>query len=117
MGGVAASVIIRAQTGTAGTVGGYNLRPLCSDSVEKVRKLKSRETIGRALIVVCKNDSRQRLSLNQCFVPETIAPAEPTFSTESAISGRHADQNIWPLHTKRRNRPLGFFGRGFRDEA
>jgi hypothetical protein len=61
-----------------------------TDSVEKVRKPKSRETISRASITMSKEDSRQLQSLNHCFVPVTIVPAEQTFSTQSTHSGNPA---------------------------
>jgi hypothetical protein len=35
-----------------------------------------------------KDDSMQRQSLNHCFVPATILPAERAFSTVSALSSR-----------------------------
>lgn len=60
--------------------------PLCADTVEKVRKLKSRETISRVSIAMSKDDSKQRQSLNHCFVAAAIVSAEQTFSTVSAKS-------------------------------
>jgi hypothetical protein len=55
---------------------------LMADSVEKARKLKSRGTISRSSIAMSKDDSKRRQSLNHCFVPATIVPAEQTFSTD-----------------------------------
>src|SRR6185436_20877442 len=62
-------------------------------NVEKVRKPKSRETISRASITMSKEDSRQLQSLNHCFVPVTIVPAEQTFSTwgNEAAAPRESD--------------------------
>lgn len=64
--------------------------PLLADTVEKVRKSNSRETISRASITVSKDDSRYRLSVNHCFAPAAIAAAEQTFSTVSAHSGHRS---------------------------
>jgi hypothetical protein len=70
------------------------------DTVEKVRKPKSRETISRASITMSKNDSRQRRSLNHCFAPATIVPAEKTFSTVSVRLGHSSKYGIGPLHLR-----------------
>jgi hypothetical protein len=66
-----------------------------TDTVEKVRKPKSRETISRASITVSKDDSRYRLSLNHCFAPAAIVAAEQTFSTVSAQRGHDFAQSEW----------------------
>jgi hypothetical protein len=69
---------------------------------EKVCKPKSRETISPLSIAISKDDSRQRHSLNHCFVQATIAPAESTFSAASVKRRLSAAAPTCPFRFKYR---------------
>jgi len=70
------------------TMGPERRRRKLADCVKKVRKAKSRETIELSVIAARKFDSRRPFLLNHSFASRANSSTTPTFSTQSAQSGR-----------------------------